>query len=248
MNPPPSRPLGPMRLVVSLVCAVAAGVAAGLAFFAGAVALGAAAVAATVVSLALASIQWHSLRHDPGQESTSVTIDLRSAVPGDTPYPASRSAINDPVTGLVDRTLFRVALNQRVASARRHLQPLSLVVFELDGFERAEPEQLDQAMRLVGSTLRRTLRECDTACRYGNTAVAALFEDTPEGGAASAAERLRTSVTRNPSGRLFTLSAGIACYPSHALDAHELLRRSVQALATARAAGRDRVEIAGGDG
>jgi GGDEF domain-containing protein len=51
----------------------------------------------------------------------------------------------------------------------------------------------------------------------------------------------------SPTGRTFTLSAGIACYPSHALDAHDLLRRSVQALAAARAAGRDRVEIAGVD-
>ena len=151
------------------------------------------------------------------------------------------------MTGLIDRTYFRVTLGQRVASARRHLQPLSLVVIELDGFERAKPERRDQALRLLGSALRRTLRECDTACRYGDTAVAALLEDTPESGAASAAERVRKAVTTSPTGRSFTLSAGIACYPSHALDAHDLLRRSVQALAAARAAGRDRVEIAGGD-
>jgi GGDEF domain-containing protein len=77
--------------------------------------------------------------------------------------------------------------------------------------------------------------------------VAALLEDTPEAGAAAAAERVRKAVTMSPTGRSFTLSAGIACYPSHALDAHDLLRRSVQALAAARAAGRDRVEIAGVD-
>ena len=134
-----------------------------------------------------------------------------------------------------------------MASGRRHLQPLSLVVFELDGFERARPERRDQALRLLGSAIRRTLRECDTACRYGDAAVAALLEDTPESGAAAAAERVRKAVTMSPTGRSFTLSAGIACYPSHALDAHDLLRRSVQALAAARAAGRDRVEIAGVD-
>jgi diguanylate cyclase (GGDEF)-like protein len=168
-----------------------------------------------------------------------ITIDLRAPLP--------RISANDPVTGLVDQMHFRGTLTQRVASARRHLQPLSLVVFELEGFERARGDKREQAMRLLGSTLRRTLRECDTACRFGEAAVAALLEDTPEAGAALAAERVRKALAATPTGRDLVLSAGIACYPSHALDAHDLLRRSVQALATARAAGHDWVEIAGAD-
>jgi diguanylate cyclase (GGDEF)-like protein len=226
------------RLALSLVCAVAAVLAAGLAFLAGAVALGSTACGTALISLALAAIQWRTMRSS-GADDDEVTIDLR--------HPLPRLSTNDPVTGLVDKAFFRVTLSQRVASARRHLQPLSLVVFELDGFERARPERRDQALRLLGSAIRRTLRECDTACRYGDAAVAVLLEDTPESGAAAAAERVRKAVTMSPTGRSFTLSAGIACYPSHALDAHDLLRRSVQALAAARAAGRDRVEIAGVD-
>ncbi|MDQ1568690.1 MAG: hypothetical protein QOF96_3570 [Actinomycetota bacterium] len=227
------------RLALSLVCAVAAVLAAGLAFLAGAVALGSTACGTALISLALAAIQWRTMRNPGSGDADEVTIDLR--------HPMPRLSTNDPVTGLVDKAFFRVTLSQRVASARRHLQPLSLVVFELDGFERARPERRDQALRLLGSAIRRTLRECDTACRYGDAAVACLLEDTPESGAAAAAERVRKSVTMSPTGRSFTLSAGIACYPSHALDAHDLLRRSVQALAAARAAGRDRVEIAGVD-
>jgi diguanylate cyclase (GGDEF)-like protein len=228
------------RLALSLTCAVAATLAAGLAFMADAVALGSTACGTAAISLALAVVQWRLIRAArTADEVDEITIDLRNPLP--------RLSTNDAVTGLVDKLYFRVTLSQRVASARRHLQPLSLVVFELDGFERARPERRDQALRLLGSALRRTLRECDTACRYGDAAVAALLEDTPESGAAAAAERVRKAVTMSPTGRSFTLSAGIACYPSHALDAHDLLRRSVQALAAARAAGRDRVEIAGVD-
>lgn len=228
------------RIALSLVCALAATAAAGLAFLADAVALASTASGAAGISLALAAVQWRTLAATRAADNADeVTIDLRNPLP--------RLSTNDPVTGLVDKTYFRVTLSQRVASGRRHLQPLSLVVFELDGFERARPERRDQALRLLGSALRRTLRECDTACRYGDAAVAALLEDTPESGAAAAAERVRKAVTMSPTGRSFTLSAGIACYPSHALDAHDLLRRSVQALAAARAAGRDRVEIAGVD-
>ena len=132
------------RLALSLVCAVAATLAAGLAFLAGAVALGSTACGTAVISLALAAIQWRTMRataaEDDGDE---ITIDLRNPLP--------RLSTNDPVTGLVDKTYFRVTLSQRVASARRHLQPLSLVVFELDGFERARPERRDQALRLLGS-------------------------------------------------------------------------------------------------
>jgi diguanylate cyclase (GGDEF)-like protein len=228
------------RLALSLVCAVAATLAAGLAFLAGAVALGSTACGTAAISLALAAVQWRAMRAARAADDVDeITIDLRNPIP--------RLSTSDPVTGLVDKTFFRVTLSQRVASARRHLQPLSLVVFELDGFERARPERRDQALRLLGSALRRTLRECDTACRYGDAAVAALLEDTPESGAAAAAERVRKAVTMSPTGRSFTLSAGIACYPSHALDAHDLLRRSVQALAAGHASGCEKVEIAGVD-
>ncbi|HLF41177.1 MAG TPA: GGDEF domain-containing protein [Acidimicrobiia bacterium] len=230
------------RLLLCLAFALVALAAAGAGFAAGAVPLGSSALGAALVSGALAAGIWHTQRRDGRSdldEPAEVTIDLRNPVP--------RISTNDPVTGLIDRMYFRVTLSQRVASARRHLQPLSLVVFELDGFERARPDRRDQALRLLGSVLRRTMRECDTACRYGDTAVAALLEDTAESGAAAAAERVRKALAATPTGRSFTLSAGIACYPSHALDAHDLLRRSVQALSAARAAGRDRVEIAGGD-
>jgi diguanylate cyclase (GGDEF)-like protein len=166
-------------------------------------------------------------------------MDLRSPLP--------RISANDPVTGLADQMHFRGTLTQRVAFARRHLQPLTLVVFGLDGFERPRDERREQAMRLLGSVLRRTLRECDVACRFGQSAVAALLEDTTEAGGAQAAERVRKALAATPTGRNLALSAGIACYPSHALDAHELLRRSVQALATAKATGKDWVEIAGAE-
>ncbi|MGH9002862.1 MAG: GGDEF domain-containing protein [Acidimicrobiia bacterium] len=226
------------RWQLSLLTCAGAFAAAGVALLVDHMALAAVALAAATLAVALTVLQWVSLRKERELED-EITIDLRN--------PAPRLTTNDAVTGLIDRAYFRVTLSQRVASARRHLHPLSLVLFELDGFEKARTDRRDRALRLLGAALRRTLRECDTACRYGDHAVAALLEDTPEAGAATAAERVRRAVTQTPTGRSFTLSAGIACYPSHALDAHDLLRRSVQALATARAAGRDRVEIAGGD-
>jgi two-component system, cell cycle response regulator len=223
---------------------VLVGIFAVLAFGDHALVVGGAAVVIFVGAAVIGSC-WQARRARRAQaavlrDGPEITIDLRSPT-------APRISSTDSATGLVDQMHFRTTLTQRVASARRQLQPLSLVVFELDGFERARPDRREQSMRLVGSVMRRTLRESDIACRFGDAAVAALLEDTPESGAACAAERLRRAVAATPTGRSLTISAGIACYPSHALDAHELLRRSVRALATARATGRDRVEIAGGD-
>jgi GGDEF domain-containing protein len=48
----------------------------------------------------------------------------------------------------------------------------------------------------------------------------------------------------SPVGDSLTISAGIACYPSHALNAPELVDQAGRALEAARARGRDHVEIA----
>jgi diguanylate cyclase (GGDEF)-like protein len=150
----------------------------------------------------------------------------------------------DPVSGLLDQQFFKVIVQQRVAAARRQLQPVSVVIFELDGIGRSEPETQSQALGVLGAVVRRTLRECDAACRIGDTMAAAVLEDTAEAGAVWAAERVRGTLHGSPVGDSLTISAGIACYPSHALNAPELVDQAGRALESARARGRDHVEIA----
>jgi diguanylate cyclase (GGDEF)-like protein len=150
----------------------------------------------------------------------------------------------DPVSGLLDQQFFKVIVQQRVAAARRQLQPVSVVIFELDGIGRTEPETQSQALGVLGAVVRRTLRECDAACRIGDTMAAAVLEDTAEAGAVWAAERVRGTLHSSPVGDSLTISAGIACYPSHALNAPELVDQAGRALESARARGRDHVEIA----
>jgi len=166
----------------------------------------------------------------------------------ETPTVGARAeAANDPVSGLLGSPYFFAALDRGVASARRQLQPLSLVLFELDGLNDASDSEVDGSIEVLGAVLRRTLRECDTACRTGRTTAAVLLEDTPETGAVWAAERVRGGLLARPGGEHLTVSAGVASYPSHALDATDLLQRAERALASARLQGRDRVEIARAD-
>lgn len=150
----------------------------------------------------------------------------------------------DAATGLYDEKYFAVLVQQQVAAARRSLRPISVIIFEIDSLAEADRETRLQALGVVGDVVRRTLRESDAACRLGDLMVGAILEDTPEAGAVWAAERVRGTLLASPVGDALTLSAGVACYPTHALGAAELVHQASRALEEARARGRDRVELA----
>jgi len=150
----------------------------------------------------------------------------------------------DPATGLYDERYFAVLVQQHVAAARRSLRPVSVVIFEIDSMGEADADTRQQALGVVGDVVRRTLRESDAACRLGDLMIGAILEDTPEAGAVWAAERVRGTLLASPIGDALTLSAGVACYPTHALGAAELVHQASRALDEARARGRDRVELA----
>jgi two-component system cell cycle response regulator len=150
----------------------------------------------------------------------------------------------DPVSGLPDHRYFEIALGRHLAMARRGLRPLSLVMFELDGLENFAPYLRDHAMRVLTRTLSKTLRDSDTACRLNDSVVGVILDDTPDAGAVWAAERIRGALFASPAGDILTLSAGVACYPAHALEAAQLVESATRALDAARANGRDRVEVA----
>jgi diguanylate cyclase (GGDEF)-like protein len=150
----------------------------------------------------------------------------------------------DQTTGLYDERYFAVLVQQQVAAARRSLRPISVVIFEIDGLHGSDGVTRDQALGVVGDVVRRTLRESDSACRLGELMVGAILEDTSETGAVWAAERVRGTLLGSPVGDSLTVSAGVACYPTHALGAAELVAQAGKALDEARRRGADRVETA----
>jgi GGDEF domain-containing protein len=147
--------------------------------------------------------------------------------------------LNDAETGLPGRAYFAVSLDARVEAARRHLRPVSIVLLEV-----TEPTGLPADPRFVADTLRATLRSADTACRLdGDRRYGLILEDTPEDGAVWTIERFRRNLTARATAP-HLLSAGVACYPAHALATEELRRRAVDALDTARNWRQDRIEVA----
>jgi len=153
----------------------------------------------------------------------------------------------DTVSGLLGEQHYKVLVQKRVAAARRALQPISLVMFQVDGLDDASPERCDQAVAALGEVITATLRESDAACRIGPSMASAILEDTAEAGAVWAAERIRGTLHQSELGDVITISAGVACYPTHALSALELMDRAQRALDHARSQGFDRLEVATAD-
>ena len=106
----------------------------------------------------------------------------------------------DSVSGLLEQQFFKVLVQQRVAAARRQLQPVAIVIFEIDGLGGADSATSDQAISELGGIVIRTLRESDAACRIGDTMAAAILEDTAEAGAVWAAERIRGTLQQTEIG------------------------------------------------
>lgn len=153
-------------------------------------------------------------------------------------------SISDPITGLPDERFFGLSVDRKVALARRTLKPVSVCNFEIDEFATFAPYLRDHAMRVMARVVRNTLRDSDTICQLRPGAIAAVLDDTSETGAVWAADRIRRALLDTPARDVVTISAGLACYPSHAMDAPELVEVANRALATARALGPGRIEVA----
>ena len=156
----------------------------------------------------------------------------------------SGDALTDAKTGLFSEEYFLVAVDARIAAARRHLRPVGVVMLEVvEGLRSEQPQPAPPSM--VAESVNATLREADTACRMRDGRFALVLEDTSENGAIWTVERIRRSL--NEQAQNLTLRAGIACYPAHAFGAAELLSRANDALTSARDWQQDRIEVATGD-
>ena len=154
---------------------------------------------------------------------------------------AGDDTLTDVQTGLFSEGFFHVALDSRLAAARRHLRPVAVVLLEVvTGLPSDQVQDADA--HIVATSITETLREADTACRLRNGYFALLLEDTPENGAIWTVERIRRAMTEQSTGT--TMWAGIACYPAHAFSSDEIMTAAGQALSSAREWRQDRIEVA----
>jgi diguanylate cyclase (GGDEF)-like protein len=162
-----------------------------------------------------------------------------------------RAASIDQLTGLASRWPTLDRLRNEAAEARRYSHPVAVVLFDIDAFTELNHEHGleagDAILREVALRLRVRMREADAVGRIGADAFLAILPHTDEGGAANFAtavlERLLERRIVTPRGEVtVALSIGIALMrPGMTLSGEELLAAAEEALASARAAGGNRI-------
>ncbi len=110
-----------------------------------------------------------------------------------------REATMDGLTGLYNRRWLEERLPRLVARFQRSLEPLSVVMIDIDHFKQVNDRfghvAGDQVLRAVAQAIQRDVRPTDLAARYGGEEMVVLLPDTGLEGARCAAERLRAKVS-----------------------------------------------------
>lgn len=162
-----------------------------------------------------------------------------------------RASSTDALTGIPGRLPTLDRLRMEAAEARRYAHPVAVVLLDIDQFADLNHEHGldvgDEMLRRIALRLRVRMREADAVGRIGADAFLAILPHTDEEGAATFARAvldrvLERQVMTDRGEITVSLSIGIALMrPGMTLSGDELLAAAEEALASARAAGGNRI-------
>lgn len=167
----------------------------------------------------------------------------------------SQQARTDPLTGLNNRLKLSEDLEQLHARSERYSEEYCLAMCDVDNFKSYNDiyghQAGDLALRAVAAALVGAARKSDGVYRYGGEEFLLVLPNQSQLTAKAFMERALDAVrgleivhSGDTLGQL-TLSAGIAAFGAeHRADADTLLGEADAALYAAKAAGRNRVELA----
>jgi diguanylate cyclase (GGDEF)-like protein len=168
-----------------------------------------------------------------------------------------RLAVTDALTGLSNRRHFDHMLANEMERSVRSGTPMTLMLLDVDHFKRyndtyGHPAG-DDALKMLATVLRKSLRRTDFVARWGGEEFAILLLDTGATPSLIVADKLRkaihsaqqTGTPRDDGPEPLTVSLGMASAPSHATDPNTLLQLADKALYTAKRSGRDRAVLVG---
>ena len=161
-------------------------------------------------------------------------------------------SLTDPLTGLGNRKYFDRMIGMAVQSALASGEPLSLLLFDIDHFKSFNDSYGhltgDQVLRLVGLSLKQTIKGQDISARYGGEEFAVVLPSTALRQALTVADHIRRTVMakelkKKSTGEILgrvTISVGVSILrPGDDTDA--LIERADTCLYAAKRNGRNRV-------
>ena len=167
---------------------------------------------------------------------------------------AENLAQTDELTGLRNRRAFFALGIQTLHQMRRSIQPVSLVMFDADNFKQINDHYGhsagDKVLVAMTQAAAPLVRDADIFARIGGEEFAILLAGQSAEEATALAERLRQAlmamqVRYGNSDILCTASFGIAQSPDAQHSLEQLLSEADHAMYRAKAAGRNRIEVAG---
>jgi diguanylate cyclase (GGDEF)-like protein len=171
------------------------------------------------------------------------TLNLRTKL--------ENQSIRDSLTGLFNRHFMQISLERELSRAARRKQILAVFMLDLDHFKKFNDTYGhaagDTVLQSVAEVFRNSVRNEDVACRYGGEEFTIILPDVTVAIALERAESIRRAIEnlRLPLDREvygeFTVSIGVALYPSDGAASDMLLRRADLALYRAKRMGRNKV-------
>jgi len=166
---------------------------------------------------------------------------------------ATQSALRDPLTDTGNRIAMDQTLQREIEMSRRHSQPLSLLMLDIDHFKQINDtyghSAGDEVLKAVAASIKSQLRNVDMVFRFGGEEFMILLSNTSREAAAMVGERLRFAAQAQDyvaEGKTIELTVSLGCstlLPGE--SAESLLRRADSALYVAKREGRNRLAMAG---
>ncbi len=157
-------------------------------------------------------------------------------------------SVTDELTSLHNRRYFFQKLREEIERAWRYSRKISLLLIDIDNFKQYNDiyghQQGDDVLRTFSNRLKKIVRENDTVARLGGEEFVIIMPEANSDMAFNLAERLRLDVTKYPlrdANGKFTISIGVAGFPSDAQDTNKLLRKADSALYQAKREGKNKV-------
>lgn len=147
-----------------------------------------------------------------------------------------RLSIIDPLTGLYNRKYLKEFLQREIRRAERQNGQIFCMMMDVDHFKRINDDlghlNGDRVLQEIGTILRELLRGYDFAARYGGDEFTIVLpQRMEEKTALEVAERIRRTIAGHlfglrkgkKGGAQFTVSIGVATFPSTGIDTEEAL-------------------------
>lgn len=158
-------------------------------------------------------------------------------------------AVTDELTGLYNRRYIVTSLEREIERAERYLQPLTVMMLDLDRFKKVNDSYGhpvgDQVLVTAAAIIRSNIRKIDIAGRFGGEEFMVILPQTNLSDSTVVAERIRQEIEQCPFTSKdihVTISIGICEYAGE--DMNQLVSRADELLYLAKNNGRNRIETA----